>query len=92
MLKAIHAQEDLAEAQKKARAVADKLDNMKLRKAAQKVREGADETLSYYHCGRLFPGWQQGLDVSCCQIETHCWDQVGDTKVYEYGSFKRDAK
>jgi transposase-like protein len=52
MLKAIHAQEDLAEAKKKACAVADKLEGMKLRKAAAIVREGAGETLSYYHFPR----------------------------------------
>jgi transposase-like protein len=57
MLKAIHAQEDLAEAQKKANAVADKLESMKLRKAAQKVREGADETLAYYRFPREH--WRQ---------------------------------
>lgn len=57
MLKAIHAQEDLAEAKKKAEAVAEKLDAMKLRKAAQKVREGADETLSYYQFPRKH--WRQ---------------------------------
>ena len=57
MLKAIHAQEDLAEAQKKTRAVADKLEAMKLRKAAQRVREGADETLSYYQFPREH--WRQ---------------------------------
>lgn len=49
MLKAIHAQEDLAEAQKKASAVSDKLEHMKLHKAAQRVREGVTETLCYYH-------------------------------------------
>jgi transposase-like protein len=48
MLKAIHAQEDFQEAKNKADAVADKLDNMKLRSAAEKVREGAVETLNYY--------------------------------------------
>ena len=52
MLKAIHAQEDLAEAMKKAEAVADKLEAMKLRKAAEKVREGSAETLAYYHFPR----------------------------------------
>jgi len=57
MLKAIHAQEDYAEAQKKALAVADKLDQMKLRKAAEKVRDGAVETLSYYHFPREH--WRQ---------------------------------
>ncbi len=57
MLKAIHAQEDLAEATKKAEAVADKLEGMKLRKAATKVRQGAQETLAYYHFPREH--WRQ---------------------------------
>ena len=57
MLKAIHAQEDFAEASKKAQAVADKLDQMKLSKAAQKVRHGAVETLIYYHFPREH--WRQ---------------------------------
>lgn len=48
MLKAIHAQEGLKEAREKAATVADKLDTMKLYKAAEKVRNGIDETLSYY--------------------------------------------
>jgi transposase-like protein len=50
MLKVIHAQEDITEAQKKACAVADKLEHMKLHKAAGRIREGAAETLGYYHC------------------------------------------
>ena len=49
MLKAIHAQEDREEARKKAATVTEKLEAMKLAKAASKVREGIDETLSYYH-------------------------------------------
>jgi transposase-like protein len=49
MLKAIHAQEDLSEAQAKAAAVTQKLRDMKLRKAADMVAEGAHETLAYYH-------------------------------------------
>lgn len=57
MLKAIHAQEDLVEATKKAEAVADKLERMKLRKAAMKVREAAQETLAYYHFPREH--WRQ---------------------------------
>ena len=57
MLKAIHAQEDLPEAQNKARAVADKLEAMKLRKAAAIVRQGAEETLAYYHFPREH--WRQ---------------------------------
>jgi len=57
MLKAIHAQEDLEEATKKAEAVAAKLETMKLRKAAEKVREGAGETLAYYHFPREH--WRQ---------------------------------
>ena len=48
MLKAIHAQEDLETAREKAQAVATKLEKMKLRRAAEKVREGIEETLTYY--------------------------------------------
>ena len=48
MLKAIHAQEDAEAARIKAQAVVEKLETMKLSKAAEKVREGVDETLSYY--------------------------------------------
>lgn len=57
MLKAIHAQEDRVEASRKAEAVAAKLEDMKLKEAAAIVREGADETLSYYS----FPAehWRQ---------------------------------
>jgi transposase-like protein len=47
MLKAIHAQEDRQAALRKAADVAEKLEAMKLSKAAQIVREGVDETLSY---------------------------------------------
>lgn len=52
MLKAIHAQEDLAEAHAKAQGVAAKLDAMRLPKAAAVVREGAHETLAHYHFPR----------------------------------------
>jgi transposase-like protein len=48
MLKAIHAQEDLQEARKKAETVVKKLTALRLKKAAQKVREGIGETLRYY--------------------------------------------
>jgi len=48
MLKAVHAQEDRQAAAEKALAVAEKLEAMKLPKAASVVREGADETLAYY--------------------------------------------
>jgi putative transposase len=47
MLKAIHAQEDRQAAVRKAEDVAEKLEAMKLGKAAQIVREGVVETLSY---------------------------------------------
>src|SRR5262245_60283319 len=47
MLKAIHAQEDRASAEVKARAVAEKLEGMRLGKAAALVREGIGETLAY---------------------------------------------
>jgi transposase-like protein len=52
MLKAIHAQESHAAALEKAAAVAEGLVALKLPKAAEAVREGAHETLSYYH----YPG------------------------------------
>jgi putative transposase len=47
MLKAIHAQEDRPAAEAKARAVAEKLEALKLAKAAAVVRAGVAETLSY---------------------------------------------
>lgn len=47
MLKAIHAQEDRSAADIKVTQVAEKLEGMKLKKAAQLVRNGAVETLSY---------------------------------------------
>lgn len=47
MLKAIHAQEDRAAALQKAQEVQKKLLGMKLARAAQVVREGVEETLSY---------------------------------------------
>jgi putative transposase len=48
MLKAIHAQEDRTEAQAKAVAVVAKLRAMKLAKAAERLAEGGEETLTYY--------------------------------------------
>jgi len=48
MVKAIHAQEDRAAAEAKAKAVVKKLTQMRLAKAAKIVEEGAPETLSYY--------------------------------------------
>jgi putative transposase len=47
MLKAIHAQEDLASAQDKAAAVVEKLQRQRLGQAAELVRAGIGETLSY---------------------------------------------
>ena len=49
MLKAIHAQESRDEALAKARSVVAKLKTMKLKKAAETVSDGIEETLSYYH-------------------------------------------
>jgi transposase-like protein len=49
MLKAIHAQEDLAAAREKARAVVEKLRVMKLKAAADLVAKNIDQTLTYYH-------------------------------------------
>jgi transposase-like protein len=47
MLKAIHAQEDRDSAQDKASAVVEKLEALRLPKAASLVREGIAETLAY---------------------------------------------
>jgi transposase-like protein len=47
MLKAIHAQETKKDAQKKAQDVIHKLNDMKLKKAADIIKNGIDETLSY---------------------------------------------
>lgn len=47
MLKAIHAQEDKTSAMEKAKAVAEKLREMKLKEAAEKVEKGVLETLAY---------------------------------------------
>lgn len=52
MLKAIHAQEDRAAADAKVQVVEAKLREMKLGKAADLVRDGTPETLTYY----AFPG------------------------------------
>jgi putative transposase len=52
MLKAVHAQEDREEAQRKLEAVAEKLKSMKLKKAAELIREGMPETLAYYRFPR----------------------------------------
>lgn len=48
MLKAIHAQEDKDAARDKAQAVAKKLHEMKLSKAAELISNSIEETLSYY--------------------------------------------
>jgi putative transposase len=48
MLKAIHAQENLEEAQAKSVTVANKLKEMKLPRAAQMISDGIQETFSYY--------------------------------------------
>ena len=57
MLKAIHAQEDRAAAEAKARDVVVKLRAAKLRKAAELVEQGVDGTLSYH--GFPEPHWRR---------------------------------
>lgn len=52
MLKAIYAQEDKASAMEKAKAVVEKLREMKLKEAADKVEKGIPETLTYMHFPR----------------------------------------
>ena len=54
MLKAIHAQEDLASAKEKVKAVVVKLESMRLAKAAKTVTDGAEETLSYMNFPREY--------------------------------------
>jgi len=48
MLKAIHASEDLAAALEKAEAICVKLEGLKLKEAARKVKESIVETFTYY--------------------------------------------
>ena len=48
MLKAIHAQEDKEEALRKADIVIKKLQGMKLGRAADLLKDGIEETVSYY--------------------------------------------
>jgi putative transposase len=48
MLKAIHEQEDRAEAERKAAQVADKLEQMHLGEVANLVRQGVADTLTYF--------------------------------------------
>jgi transposase-like protein len=52
MLKAIHAQEDRVSARDKAAQIATKLEQMKLAKAAELVRESIEETFSDYEFPR----------------------------------------
>lgn len=47
MLKAVHAQEDVAAAREKANAVSEKLQSMRLAAAARAFSDGVEETLSY---------------------------------------------
>ena len=47
MLKAIHAQEDKTAAKEKAKSVISRLREMKLNKAADKLENGLEETLTY---------------------------------------------
>jgi putative transposase len=59
MLKAIHAQEDRVAAEQKAQQVVVKLEALKLGQAAQMVRDGVQETFSYYAFPREHPrGWR----------------------------------
>jgi transposase-like protein len=52
MLKAIHAQESEAAAREKAAQVVARMEELKLREAAQVVREGIGETFMYYRFPR----------------------------------------
>ena len=48
MLKAIHAQEDLKEAQRKAAEIVKRLKELRLKSAAELVEQKVSETLTYY--------------------------------------------
>lgn len=48
MLKAIHASEDREAALKKAEQIVEKLEGLRLREAAKKIRDSIGETLTYY--------------------------------------------
>lgn len=52
MLKAIHASEDLKSAKEKTRSVVERLREMKLKEAAKKVEDSAEETLTYMNFPR----------------------------------------
>lgn len=74
MLKAIYAQESKKTAREKAKAVMEKLRSMKLKKAARKVENGIEETLSY--CDFPSEHWTRictnnvierlNLEIRCC--------------------------
>ncbi len=49
MLKVVHAQEDLAAARDKGRAVVEKLRDMKLKSAADLLENVVEQALTYYH-------------------------------------------
>jgi putative transposase len=57
MLKAIHAQEDLKEARRKAAEIVKRLKEMKLKSAAELVEHNVSETLTYY--GYPSTHWRQ---------------------------------
>ena len=66
MLKAIHAQENKEAARKKAEAVAEELRSMKLKDAAKKVCDSAEETLTYMD----FPSehWQKFVPTTSLSV------------------------
>jgi transposase-like protein len=57
MLKAIHVSEDKAATRQKAEQIIEKLEDLRLREAAKKVRESIDETLTYYDFPRSHHSW-----------------------------------
>lgn len=52
MLKAIHSQEDAAACKRKAEEIAQKLESLKLKKAARILREGIEESVTYHRFPR----------------------------------------
>ena len=81
MLKAIHAQEDLAAVRDKAHAVLEKLRVMKLRSAADLVERIVGQTLTYYH----FP------QMGCQEVPEHGTTQTQGLPRISRGLTTREA-
>ena len=81
MLKAIHAQEDRAAAEGKARTIIDALLRQRLKRAAELVDDSVGETLTHYafpdsHLRRLLAAFPPGIgSLRCCCAMDQAQDQ-----------------